>query len=173
MTKELLTVELDNGTYINENSRCPKCNGNTLERSGEDLHCWSCGSTFYSKPHDKVSATRGRKTRMTREEILGRHKFYEDNKQAILSDVSAIGVAATYKKWNIPPGSFYQLLRRWKDETAGRARGQRTVVAIILPPLPPFSNDWDPKVQEKWFDIYEELASKLPVKLEQSPQGGS
>lgn len=162
MTKEAVyTIRLEDGTYIHENSRCPKCDSKTLERSGEDLHCWSCGTTFYNKPRDGGVF-------MKHAELMKRHKFYEDNKQAILADVGSIGRAATAKKWNISPGSFYQVLERWKteelkDKTRHTGTGlEATTVVIILPPFPPFSNEWDPKVQERWLDIYEVLAIRLP-----------
>jgi ribosomal protein L37AE/L43A len=93
---------------ITTEDRCPKCNGLTLERDPEgDIHCWSCSSTFIGgkvegKPHGDY--------------LLERHQFYEDNKVALLADVSVIGGKETAKKWGISWGSLYHVLKRWGYE---------------------------------------------------------
>jgi len=45
--------------------------------------------------------------------IFDRHKFYEENKENILNDVSNLGLKATRKKWRIPYGTWTGLKRRW------------------------------------------------------------
>ena len=95
---------------IPPNSVCSKCGAtNTLEWDEfDDLHCWACGTD--QKDKNAVAIGRGR---MKHQQIMERHKFYEDNKQAILSDVQSMGRTATCKKWGILAGSLSQLLRRW------------------------------------------------------------
>lgn len=48
--------------------------------------------------------------------LLERHRFYENNKAAILADVQSIGAKATAKKWKINDASLYHVLKRWERE---------------------------------------------------------
>jgi hypothetical protein len=86
------------------NSVCSKCGAkNTLEVDPEgDLHCFACGETEM-------------KTKKV-DYLVERHKFYEDNKAAILADVKAIGEKATAKKWKVNGASLYHVLKRWERE---------------------------------------------------------
>jgi hypothetical protein len=88
---------------------------------------------------------------------MERHKFYEDNKQSILSDVQSIGRPATSRKWGIPSGSLSLLLYRWGKESKGKPPPPPPPDpdSDILPELPAFSNDWTPEVQLKWLEVYE------------------
>jgi hypothetical protein len=165
---------------------------NTLERDGEGtLHCWACGTDQGKNPDavalGRLGGAKGGKARsgkltperrteiarnavnarwakgkMNHRQIMERHKFYEDNKQAILADVQSIGRTATCRKWNIPSGSLSILLRRWQEESRGKPPpppppppGHNS--DIILPELPAFSNDWTPEVQLKWLEVYDKL----------------
>jgi ribosomal protein S27E len=167
--KEMFIIRLEDGTYLHPDCKCPKCKNKTLEKDSNDIHCWSCGTNFINKPLKEGSF-------MKHAELMKRHEFYESNKQAILSDVESIGRAATCKKWNISNGTLSQLLSRWEykgREVKGRdTLGTRTIITtgIVLPSLPAFSNSWDPKIQERWLDIYEKLASRIPPIAEQSKQ---
>jgi hypothetical protein len=103
---------------------CRKCGGrNTLERDKEgDLHCWACGTDQEGKNPDGAKGaeklTPGQtKEHMNHQQIMERHKFYEDNKQSILADVQSIGRPATCRKWSIPSGSLSLLLDRWKTKS--------------------------------------------------------
>jgi hypothetical protein len=158
---------------LTDDSKCPKCGLKTLEKDGEDLHCWSCGTTFYHIPENPGYYTgpvtdeiKDEEHAMNREEIMKRHRYYEDNKAAILADYNAIGHQATCKKWNIPPGSLSQIITRWKsDVSKGPDASLDTYLMeplpVPLPAFPPFSNDWVPNIQDKWLSIYERLATKL------------
>ena len=106
--------------------------------------------------------------------IKGRHRFYEDNKDAIIADLLSIGKAATRENWNIPKGTLGKLMSRWltKEQKAAipteRQPTQETTPPPTnstpsngqLPPLPQFSNAWEPEVQLQWFEVYETLATR-------------
>lgn len=130
---------MTNGNDIPQNSVCCKCGeNNTLERDPDgDLHCWACGTDQKGKNPDAVArgakgGTQEQRTeiakkdadaewgrmsergRMNHQQIMERHKFYENNKQAILADVQSLGRAATWRKWEIAPASLHMLLARWR-----------------------------------------------------------
>jgi hypothetical protein len=105
-----------------------------------------------------------------------KHRYYEDNKEAIIADLLSQGRSATRKKWNIPKGSLGRLERKWLTEeqrlklsvnpdtppgtpepphpstTSAPSNGR-------LPPFPPFSDNWEPEVQLSWIDAYRALAT--------------
>ena len=112
--------------------------------------------------------------------IKKRHKYYEDNKEAIIADLLSLGRAATQKKWGIPVGgTLPSLEKRWLTEeqkaaipsgTPGPRPGNLTEAphpSTIstpsngrLPPFPQFSPTWDPSVQLQWLEVYSELAKR-------------
>lgn len=95
-------------------TKCPNCKLRTLHREGEELVCSECKGRFAaSKPEKKRLA----RHHMSRAEIEERHKYYEQNKEAILADVKAMGVMATGEKWKIPGGTMSTLRRRWQKHT--------------------------------------------------------
>lgn len=152
-----------------------------------DLHCWACGTDQKGKNPDAVALgrlggakggkarsekltperrteiarnavnARWAKKQMNHQQIMERHKFYEDNKQPILSDVQSIGRQATCKKWGIASGVLSLLLKRWQKE--GKPPPPPPTDSI-LPELPAFSNDWTPEVQLAWFQLYEKLSDR-------------
>lgn len=135
---------------LSEKDKCSKCGGNTLERDPEgDIHCWGCGTTF----QQKVSYD---------DRLLARHRFYEENKIAIVADVKSIGTSATAKKWKINGASLHHVLKRWEREAKAAQPEQDKVISKTssdgrLPPFPVFSDSWTPEVQLKWFELYEKL----------------
>jgi len=108
--------------------------------------------------------------------IRQRHKYYEQNKEAIIADLLTLGRAATQNKWAIPRGgTIASLEKRWLTEEhrstipsnpPGRPKQQphpstnSTTSNGRLPPLPQFSDNWDPSVQLQWLEVYSELAKK-------------
>jgi hypothetical protein len=108
--------------------------------------------------------------------IKKRHKYYEANKEAIIADLLSLGRAATQKKWGIPVGgTLPSLEKRWLTEEQraaiptnppGRPKQQPhpspspTPSDGRLPPLPQFSDNWDPSVQLQWLQLYSELARR-------------
>ena len=138
---------------LSEKDKCPKCNdSNTLEKDPEgDLHCWGCGTTFKMSYDDR---------------LLARHRFYEENKAAILADIKSIGTSATAKKWKINGASLHHVLKRWEREASDKvqktATSQDKIIPTAssdgkLPPFPVFSDSWTSPVQLKWLEIYEKL----------------
>ena len=107
--------------------------------------------------------------------LRNRHKYYEDNKNAIIAHLLSIGKAATREKWNIPKGTLGKLMSRWltkEQKAAIPTEGQSAQEASPhpstnstpsngrLPPFPQFSNAWEPEVQLQWFEVYETLATR-------------
>jgi hypothetical protein len=107
--------------------------------------------------------------------IKKRHKYYEENKEAIIADLLSLGRAATQKKWGIPVGgTLPSLEKRWLTEeqrsatpsNPGRPKEPPRPLTNLtpsngrLPPFPQFSDTWDPSVQLAWIDTYRELAKK-------------
>jgi len=117
---------------------------------------------------------------MKRQQLRKRHKYYEDNKRAIIADLLSTGKAATREKWNIPKGTLGKLLSRWltKEQKAAIPISEPEAPAATpesphpstsstpsngrLPPFPPFSDAWEPEVQLEWLEIYGRLAEKQP-----------
>jgi len=111
--------------------------------------------------------------------IRQRHKYYEENKDAIIADLLTLGRAATQKKWGIPPGGTITSLEdRWLTQEQrstippkprGRPKQQphpstnSTTSNGRLPPLPHFSDNWDPSVQLQWLQLYSELARRQTI----------
>lgn len=109
-----------------------------------------------------------------------RHKYYEDNKEAIVADFLAIGRKATCEKWGIPRGgTLITLEKRWltpeqRQGLNNRKRKRRKIKTARaevaraatpkapdngkLPAFPAFSDSWPMMVQIKWLETYENLA---------------
>jgi hypothetical protein len=97
---------------------------------------------------------------------------HENNKQAIIADLLVIGNTATCKKWGILPQTMSGLKQRWLtpeersrifwDRGGHRTRGTPGQPPQIghLPTFPEFSGTWDPSVQLKWLEVYENLHVK-------------
>jgi len=112
--------------------------------------------------------------------IKGRHRYYEDNKQAIVADLLSMGRSATRKKWGISSSTLHTLQKRWLTEeqrlkipvslgtppgTPGETPHPSTNSTPSngrLPPFPQFSDTWKPEVQLEWLEIYGRLAEKQP-----------
>ena len=109
-------------------------------------------------------------------QIQERHRYYEDNKEAIIADFFSKGRLATREKWGITSSSLHSLERRWltKEQRStvpsnpGRPKQQAhpstnsTPSNGRLPPFPQFSDTWEPEVQLEWLGIYGRLAEKQP-----------
>ena len=97
---------------------------------------------------------------------------HENNKQAIIADLFAIGNTATCKKWGILPQTMSGLKQRWLtpeersrifwDRGGHRTRGTPGQPSHNghLPHFPEFSGSWDPSVQLKWLEVYQNLHIK-------------
>jgi hypothetical protein len=96
-------------------------------------------------------------------------KYYADNRGAIVEDLLNTGRAATANKWGICKGMTYRLIERWltPEQRASMPHAPSlTPVATTagpesgngrLPHFPEFSATWDPSVQLKWLEVYENL----------------
>jgi hypothetical protein len=94
------------------------------------------------------------------------HNFYEKHKSEIIIDLLTFGRVGTRKKWNIKASSsLFTLESRWLTP-AQKARVDSVDVKslghshIELPQFPGFSNDWQPQVQLRWFDLYSKLIGR-------------
>jgi hypothetical protein len=114
-----------------------------------------------------------RRKSTTRINNFKRHRYYEDNKDAIIADLSALGRRATCKKWGIPQPSILYLEGRWLTEehrarifNDGPELPPQTPQGVAvsrngrLPHFPEFSGTWDASVQLEWLEVYESLATK-------------
>jgi hypothetical protein len=101
------------------------------------------------------------------------HQYLETNKDAITADLLAIGNTATCKKWGIKPQTMTGLKERWLTAQQRAAifwerGGRRAAPAQNSPPspnghlphFPEFSGTWDPSVQLKWLEVYQNLHIK-------------
>lgn len=109
--------------------------------------------------------------------LTERKKYYDNNKEAILADLDALGRRKTLKKWGIPTSTLAGLEKRWGRSAAKTsaaeapthgAGGVGTVGTVgkvgnvnnhELPPFPPLDTSWPEAVQLKWFDVYERLSA--------------
>ena len=69
-------------------------------------------------------------------QIQERHRYYEDNKEAIIADLLSIGRPATRKKWNIAQSTLCSLEERWltkEQKAAIPIEGQPTQEATPHP----------------------------------------
>ena len=110
---------------------------------------------------------------MTTRSNMEKHRYYEANKEKILTDLRSIGRPATRKKWSIPSGTLSQLEKKWMTPQEIQALTLRSMTLQgpwkrrqagasspnKLPPFPEFSNEWAESVQFKWLEIYEMLLS--------------
>ena len=103
-------------------TRCPKCKTRTLKREGKELVCSTCHGRFPEAESPEVASHGHVRHRMTRAQVQERHRYYEDNKEAILTDLKSMGIPATAKKWKIPYATVNTLRRRWGAEDDPRGR---------------------------------------------------
>lgn len=89
-------------------TRCPKCKTRTLKREGKELVCTQCKGRF-SAPEPPSHA----RHHMTRQQVMEKHEYYEQNREAVLADMESLGIAATVKKWKISYSTLHTLKRRW------------------------------------------------------------
>ena len=100
----------------------------------------------------------------------GRKKFYDENKEAILADLTELGNKATAEKWDMPGSTLVGLKRRWGMPVEKRGGRRKTrekpsqdsasqALRDGLPPFPAFSENWAPEVQAKWLEVYPNLSS--------------
>ncbi len=96
-----------------------------------------------------------------------RHRYYEEHKDEIISDLLSTGKADTMRKWNIPGGAtIYQLMKRWLTPEqiglipgARRAKSSFSIATMpnIMPKFPEFKDTWEREVQIRWLELYVEL----------------
>ncbi len=105
------------------------------------------------------------------------HKYYQDNKAAILKDWDTLGKEQTRKRWGISTGGWNSIGHYFKPEVYGpKPKKVKKVVettplpALESPKLPstglPTFPPWDTikgepeSVKLRWLDTYKELAVK-------------
>jgi hypothetical protein len=125
-------------SYVGENNlpRCPNCQLRTLERRGDDAHCTECGKDFVGafKDYDgrpprnsdnggskvsvknKKSKSDGRGGNYKHLPTWQKHRYIEENKDAIIIDLFKIGRAATRAKWFIASSALFTFERKWLTE---------------------------------------------------------
>ena len=105
----------------------------------------------------------------TRINNFQRHRYYEDNKAAIIADFFKLDREAVQKKWGIPSPTLSYLAKRWLTE---EQRGQifRGPAQLVVTPgngrlsqLPEFSNTWEASVQVVWLQAYIKLLDRQEV----------
>lgn len=119
------------------NNKCSRCGGSLLFENGRG-HCLSCG-------FDKVN-------------VRDRHQFIESNKDEILEDIKSLGSTKTRKKWGLSTSTIAKLSTPKSHVIrASVSTSHPPCHNVKLPELPPYSEQWDPSVQLKWLDIYQDL----------------
>ena len=155
-------------------------NVGTCSRCGEVRKFpWDKGEPVIVLKKGKLPHNHANKEEAMNVHIAAKNKYYEDNKQAIITDLLSKGKAYTRKRWKIPKGSLGRLINRWLTEEqrlaipisepeASAATPEETPHPSTssapsngrLPPFPPFSDTWPPEVQLEWLSVYETLATK-------------
>ena len=119
--------------------KCPSCGGGYIVDDGENK-CLTCSRV------------------LTGNKEL--HAYYLYNKEAILSTVKGLGLQKATLKLNIPKTTLYGLIKRWsKNGTPAPAPATAKNTTLVLPPLPAWSDTWDPTVQLAWLEIYKYMVN--------------
>lgn len=106
-----------------------------------------------------------------------RLKWYKKNKKAMIEDLLTLGKDGFLEKWPVPGQQISHLKSdpyyKKRAEELGLPTGPprqkpakpgakadkppkaMKVVPAVLPQLPPWNDNWDPKVQLRWLAIYE------------------
>lgn len=90
-------------------------------------------------------------------------RYYEQNKDQILSEVKQYGQEATKRRWGISNSGWVNISLRWsKTETkpVEKSPAAPAKPSNGLPPFPEFDKSWEMLVKIKWFEIYERLARR-------------
>jgi hypothetical protein len=117
---------------------------------------------------------RGRQPRQRNpSNIHERHRFYESHRNEITQDLLTLGRKATRKKYGIPTtSSLASLEKRWLTpdqkatldsavlKPASPSQDPAPSTNGHLPHFPEFSGTWDPSVQLKWLEVYQNLHIK-------------
>jgi hypothetical protein len=139
--------------------KCPTCKTRTLVEEGDALVCSTCRGRFEVSAEPKVA--KGRRKSATQTNKLGKHRYYENNRDAIIADIATIGKHAAMKKWDIPSGTISYLMLRWRvGESPLPAGAGSSPKDGWLPPLPPFNESWTPEVQVRWLELYEAVLER-------------
>lgn len=131
---------------------------------------WEKGGKVTVLRESKLKSEKGSPSReKIKYNVHERHRFYQDNMQAIIDDLLSIGRIATRKKWDMRHNStLFNLEMRWLTPQQ-RARIIQVSLAIQagmpiptpsnngLPDFPAFSMAWPPEIQLKWLEIYERM----------------
>ncbi len=114
--------------------RCPTCNGTYTVDNGENK-CLSCSRGL--RNNRQLS------------------RYYIHNKEAILAAVKRDGQSMASMALKIPKTTLYGLVNRWsKDALLPPAPGADNHNALVLPPLPVWSDTWPEATQVAWLEIY-------------------
>lgn len=87
-----------------------------------------------------------------------RHRWFEANKERILTDVRKYGYSKAKRKWDICAATWSLTMKRWGIKLVGATRPlyqPEEEVTKGSSKFPEFSNDWPEAVQLKWLEIYE------------------
>jgi hypothetical protein len=100
-----------------------------------------------------------------------KHKYFEDNQDAIIADLLSQGRAAVRLKWDIGNSTLCKIEREWltaeqRDRIPHAVSKEipKTAPSTIaagngqLPAFPEFSGEWISSVQLKWLEVYGDLA---------------
>jgi hypothetical protein len=90
-----------------------------------------------------------------------KHKFVEDHRSEIVHDLVELGEKAMLKKWNLSPTGWDHIAKRWQIEIKGDDPPEPRPSRDGLPELPAFQNQWDPRVQVAWLELYSKLSTVI------------
>ncbi|MFA6307084.1 MAG: hypothetical protein WC639_04745 [Patescibacteria group bacterium] len=111
------------------NHACPKCHGDLFPAEDEFrkpiYSCLQCGKQVAIGEIQKILLSRKKEERRRKMETVtnqippkpeGTHnlaKYYEANKQTIISDLNTLGLHQTVLKWGFSGSGFWLMRKRW------------------------------------------------------------
>lgn len=91
--------------------------------------------------------------------------YWDNKREELMADYRSMSLIKFFEKWHLCSTVWMKVRKNLKIPKKGQRlwfepqtpKSKDTSTAGILPPFPPFNNDWMPTVQEAWFKAYVEM----------------